>query len=366
MAEYENFEAVSQLDIKTLRELLADGDAQERVWAAWALALRLGADSLPLLEAAVQASPTPGTRRHLVVVLAGLGERRLLYVFAGSDPDAYVRATACRYLMRTWLEEDVESADFIRRRLLTDDAAEVKETILKTATSVLPPATLPELAELASDREPEVRRLAFDLIKCRHQPKEAFAGALAARLHEEPDRDLLADLANFCIEGGQEELVLRSALRARPPVRMLLLDALDARDKAISWTQARALAELEETAVDLKLLRLLKPAGLRNGFAWLAHCLAESARQEARDSRFQFLLDAMTPFAETIDGVPAAVITADCRRDLEALRAYLEESITALSKEDPDVLDDYDLDYFEETAFCQALVGKIDTALRRS
>jgi hypothetical protein len=366
MPGYENFEAVSQLDTEVLRNLLADGDPQERVWAAWAVALELGADSLSSLREAAQASPTPGTRRHLVVILAGLGERKVLCVFAESDPDAYVRATACQYLMRTWSEDDLEAADVIRQRLLTDGTAEVKETILKAATSVLPPATLPELAELTSNRALEVRRLAFELIKRRHAPKEAFGGVLAARLHEEPDRDLLVDLANFCIDGGQEDLVLRSALRARAAARALLLEALHTRGRALSWAQARPLAELGEAAVDLKLLGLLEPRGLSDGFPWLVRRLAESIPHDFRDPELMFFSNALTPLAEVIDTVPAAMFTENCRRDLESARSYLNESIATLSEEDPVALDDYGWAYTEEIAFYQTVVGKIDAALNRS
>jgi len=368
MAGYENFEAVSQLDPEALRNLLSRGDAQERVWAAWALALTLGADSLASLQEAAQVSPTPGTRRHLVVVLAGLGERKVLCVFAESDPDAFVRATACQYLMRTWSEDDLEAADLIRQRLLADDATEVKETILKAATLLLPPATLPELAGLTSNPALEVRRAAFELIRLRHAPKEAFDGVLAARLHKEPDRDLLADLTNFCIDGGQEELVLQSALRARPPARMLLLDAVIANGKAISWARAQPLAQLGEVAVDLRLLGLLELRGLSDGFPWLVRRMAESIPHGFRDPEWMFLSNALTPFDKVIESAPATtpIMTADCRRDLEAVRGYLEDLIATLSEEDPNALDDYGFDYSSEIEFYRAVVGKIEAALGNS
>jgi hypothetical protein len=233
---------------------------------------------------------------------------------------------------------------------------------------VLPPAKLSELAALASDRAPEVRRLAFDLIKRRHALKEAFAGALAARLHEESDRDLLADLATFCIDGGQEGLVLRSALRARPPARMLLLDAVIASGKSISWAQGRALAQLGDFAVDLKLLGLLGLRGLSDGFPWLVRRMAESIPHEFRDPEWMFLSNALTPLHRVIEGLPAAmpIKTAECRRDLEAVRGYLEDSNATLSEEDPEVLDDYGYDYFNEIEFKRALVAKIDAVLGRS
>ncbi len=365
MARYESFEAVSQLDTGALRGLLANGDAQEQVWAAWAFALALGAGSLAPLREAVQASPMPGTRRHLVVVLAGLGERDLLQVFAVGDPDAYVRATSCQYIMRTWPDDDPDATEFVRQRLLTDDAAEVKATILRVATTTKPFVTLPELAELASNRAAEVRHLAFELIKCCHGPEVAFAGALAKRLHEEQDRDLLAGLANFCIDGGHVELIAQSALRARPAARALLLDALQTRGGRLSWARARPLADLGEMAVDLKLLGLLTPLEWSHGFPWLARRLAESASHSFRDPEWMFFSNALIPFAEAIEYVPSTASVVDCRHDLEAIRAVLKEWVALPSEEDLDDPDDPRA-YIDEDAFYRDLVGKIDAALNEA
>jgi len=97
---YRIYTDVARLDSTTQRHLLQHGDAVERVWAAWALGTALGAQSVPDLLSSLQDSPAPGTRRHLLIVLAGLGERHVLRIFAHDDPDDYVRATACQYLLR--------------------------------------------------------------------------------------------------------------------------------------------------------------------------------------------------------------------------------------------------------------------------
>ena len=364
MAEYESFEAVSHLETGALRNLLAEGDAQERVWAAWAFALKLGADSRFSLREAAQVSPTPGTRRHLIVILAGLGEREFLQAFAEDDPDDFVRATACQYLLRTWAEDDPQGAEFIQRRLLADSAAVVKETILKAAKGKFLPETLAELAELASNDGREVRRLAFELIKQRYSPKEAFSSALALRLHAEAEPSLLADLVNFCIDGDLLELVLESALRVGPSARLLFLDALLARDKAVTWSQIQSLAALGELEVDFKLLKLLQPEGLRGGFIWLAMSMAKRIPSGVYPD-MNFFCEALYPFAEVIDRVPAAIVTAPCRQDLDKVRAYLKESVAVMT-EDSDDSEDYYYDYRDEIAFYRDITEKIDAALRRS
>ena len=369
MAEYESFEAVSQLETGALRNLLAEGDAQERVWAAWAFALELGADSRFSLREAAKVSPTPGTRRHLIVILAGLGEREVLQAFAEDDPDDFVRATACQYLLRTWAEDDPQGAEFIQRRLLADSAAVVKETILKAATGKFLPETLADLVELASNDGPEVRRLAFELIKRRYSPKEAFSSALAGRLHAEAEPSLQAGLVNFCIDGDLLELVLESALRVGPSARLLFLDALLARDKAVTWSQIQSLAALGELEVDFKLLKLLQPEGLQGGFVWLAMSMAKRIPSHVWNPEMNFFYEALYPFAEVIDRVPADIVTAPCRQDLDKVRAYLKESISVMSEmseDDPDDPKDYYYDYTDEIAFYRDITEKIDAALSRS
>lgn len=93
---------VASLPEPEQRSLLQAADPVERVWATWALALRLGAHSVPALRGALDAEPTPGLRCQLVVVLAGLGQRDLVRGLATDDPDATVRATACQYVSSPW------------------------------------------------------------------------------------------------------------------------------------------------------------------------------------------------------------------------------------------------------------------------
>jgi hypothetical protein len=84
---YRTYDQVSRLNTDTQRQLLQHGDAVERVWAAWALGVTLGTQSMPDLRISLQESQEPGTRRHLLVVLAGLGEQNVLRIFAQDDPD---------------------------------------------------------------------------------------------------------------------------------------------------------------------------------------------------------------------------------------------------------------------------------------
>jgi hypothetical protein len=128
---HETFESVMTIDTAAQKELLHVGDEVERVWAAWALGLRLGDRIIPELLASLETSPVPGTRRHLLVVLAGLGERKALERSAVRDPAPLVRETACRYLARTAQAGDHRVEQILLDRLRSDASAEVRSAILE-------------------------------------------------------------------------------------------------------------------------------------------------------------------------------------------------------------------------------------------
>jgi hypothetical protein len=69
---------VMRLSPRELRRLLRDGDPQERVWSAWALAMALGSAFVSELRSAYANESDIGVRRHWLVVLAGYGCRELV------------------------------------------------------------------------------------------------------------------------------------------------------------------------------------------------------------------------------------------------------------------------------------------------
>src|SRR6188508_2924107 len=97
---FTSFSEVDLLDAESLKTLLVGGEPPERVWAAWALGLRHHEAFARELRATAAEEPHAGVRRHLVVVLAGAGERQSILTMAAHDPDERVRATALQYVAR--------------------------------------------------------------------------------------------------------------------------------------------------------------------------------------------------------------------------------------------------------------------------
>lgn len=93
-----DFQSLRHLDIDELRDVLATGAPEERVWAAWAIALRSGA--MPDIVEHVADEPSPGVRRALLPVLVGHGEVDILVALARHDPSIEVRRDASVYATR--------------------------------------------------------------------------------------------------------------------------------------------------------------------------------------------------------------------------------------------------------------------------
>ena len=119
---YGAYEEVAGLASDQLRTIARVGDAQERVWAAWALGMRLG-QHYNALEAA-DVEPAPGVRRHLIVMLAGFGESPIIKAFAEHDPDERVRATALVNLLRIGGHDT-----FVRTRFELDTSSFVRNAV---------------------------------------------------------------------------------------------------------------------------------------------------------------------------------------------------------------------------------------------
>lgn len=89
----DSFEATVGLEDGALQRLLEEGRPEERVWAAWRIALRVGG-AMPHIVDHVIGEPSAGVRRALLVILAGHREYDVLVALARHDPAIEVRAQA--------------------------------------------------------------------------------------------------------------------------------------------------------------------------------------------------------------------------------------------------------------------------------
>jgi hypothetical protein len=194
------FEQVARLSAPEAGKLLRDGDAQERVWASWVIARAYGARgragaAVQALEVAVAGEPDAGVRRHLLVVLAGLGATRTVAIHAAKDVDADVRATAARYLARLAEPDDAAEYDLLVARTI-DLAAVVRYAVADALRVDAPDAVVRVVAGLLFDPDSDVRwamRRRLDRHDFAREPFDAALGVLRRLERTRPTLDVRSD-----------------------------------------------------------------------------------------------------------------------------------------------------------------------------
>jgi hypothetical protein len=341
---HQNYTEVVCLDSNTQRFLLQQGDAVERVWAAWALGISLGVQSIPDLLSSLHDSPAPGTRRHVLVVLAGLGERDVLRIFAQDDPDDYVRATACQYLLRIRHQTDHATQQFVRERLLHDSSAIVRQTIVGEV-SVFAALHSSDLVQLAHDPDSEVRQVAIERLLATESLDQLFPGVVADRIRQETHADLRHRVLQLCLESGGavQLLAFSSSLESKRTVEILTL--LVETKHQFPWEQLAPLSLADDPLWDVYLVQLLQPTESTAAVPWLVMQMAQvitwpkaQNRSEATRAEavrlcawyaYQFLITAL-PELEVME--PMA-----CDRDaLQLVIGQLNKEITELEMGDED------------------------------
>lgn len=151
------FREVIELDEAALRTLVTSGEPIERVWAAWALGLRDAED----LGSIAKQEPSPGVRRHLIVVLLGAHELGAVSAMLTHDPDVRVRATACLQLAQMLRPEDDALVDLLVSRARLDEAP-VRVAFATAITEQRSERVQSLLVELLDDAETDVRLAAVD------------------------------------------------------------------------------------------------------------------------------------------------------------------------------------------------------------
>jgi len=98
---FERYADLTALETPELRALLAGrGDAPQRVWAAWALAVKHAVDAGTAIVDRAANEPAEGVRAHLALLLVAHGDRDAAVALAVGDPSPTVRAAAYRCLAR--------------------------------------------------------------------------------------------------------------------------------------------------------------------------------------------------------------------------------------------------------------------------
>jgi HEAT repeat protein len=325
----DRFDEVEALDTESLRGLLTKGSAQERVWAAWALGLRLGSQAWPELARASRQEPDPGTRRHLLVILAGYRDIDLLAVMARDDPDGYVRASACQYLAQVAPDDPAVRA-LLRERLTADPFTPVRYTVIQHLTDVRP-EDLPWAARAARDEDFELRSAALDVL-VRMGPRAT--AMLRERASQEPDSTLRqAAMRKWLEAAGVPELL--SACVTLPVDRAAeVLRLLAGEVPELSWARLAPIAARQEPKLDMLLLDFLQGKAVpTEARLWLEDLLLRAFERRDWVTFTQCGWKAYPLLTEALRALPWEELPRREQARLAQVRQYLEEE---LPQEDTD------------------------------
>jgi HEAT repeat protein len=316
MVTVTRFDEVTALDVAEQRRLLRTGAPEQQVWAAWALGLELGERAVPELCIALDRDEHAGVRRHLLVILAGLGERAILDEMSTGEVDEAVRATAAQYALQTGEPTRLRPAI---AAMLRDPSARVRRALLVAKQEGGAVLDTDDLATLVADPDAEVRELAIEALARAVEPERLFPGVLEDRIAVEPESYLRGLLMRLAVAGGRARRLLALGLTAPPSLTLELLHALVDGGQLFDWGDLAPLALRDIPAADYDLAFLLDDHGALGALSWLLARLVRALR---------------SPYPPGRSGLERANFGARCYALLEpALRNADPSRLTAVDRE---------------------------------
>jgi hypothetical protein len=332
MVMFNDFAAVAQLDGSAQRQLLHSGTPEEQVWAAWSLGLERGRQANAELLAALERIEHTGVRQHLVVMLAGLGERSLLEDLAEQEMDEAVRATASQYLLTTGTSDSSPRVRPLLEALLHDPSPKVRRALLVASQSMPERATgltVADLTLLVADSDSEVRDLAIEALLRQVELERLFPGVLEDRLPIEPDIHLRRRLMHLAIGAGRSRHLLTLASES-PQARMLeIVEALHAHRLAFLWNDLAPFVALAVPVIDYYLVFLLDEQSAAEARSWLlAQCTrtidAPYPPEHSDIERYNFSTRCYVLLERALQQTNASSLSAEDRSAIAAIREHLE------------------------------------------
>lgn len=219
--KYPSYESLQGLSDEGVAALATQGDAAERIWAAWTQGIRFGQAYSKTFTAYVDTEPNSGIRRHLIVMLAGFWAeemaadttsanaeqpshscKKLLDALARIDPHERVRATAWKHLIHLQDLTPNECADGF-----SDPSQVVRKTILETIAPERFTRPEEQLIPFLRDSDASVRQAALDVWTRCQSVDHWFSMSFIKYLESETYRPLKRRLAVLCRIAHREDIL---------------------------------------------------------------------------------------------------------------------------------------------------------------
>lgn len=320
VARFARFADLVELDDASLTKVVeGQGDAPERVWAAWVIALRRPSDAGALLEHAAMREPSEGVRAHLALMLVAHGERSAALAMALHDPSALVRASASRCLARLAepVDPDLNEALAVALR---DPAPDVRGAVLDGLRTDAPEPIRRRVKACLADGSLDVRRAAVDYLL----RVEGFSASLGEQAPRETNDALFATLVDAWIAAeGSRVFSGHTASWPAPEIQRLL---------DLGFASKLEVADLEgwlsrdEPAIDGHLSALDLPLG------WLLTFAVRFARMPVDQWTPEYALRLTTAarvapqLHRALDATSSAELGQEERRLVHELAALIERN----------------------------------------
>ena len=346
MARPQSFRDLLELHERQLRDLVdGEGDAPERVWAAWVLALRHDRDVLRIVRQAAAGDPSPGVRAHMALLLVAHGELSAATTLAMTDSSDLVRAAACRHLARVAKANDLRLQEVLEAAMRADLSANVHSAIADAMRLDASEGVWRACVARLGDPDEEVRANIIEALLRRHAAGEALSPTLKSHATIEESSRLRSTIlrAWVCAEGRPAVI---GALAVRPvPEILCALQFFSEEGEQLQPDSLDALLGLEEPVIDASVAALHRLGVVQVPVRWLLELVVRF--KELPDfkwsavvaSRWGAMEVAVAALAPMLDAMIEA--SAGERELIRRLRTRLEQEVSeiaASAKTDTDTL----------------------------
>lgn len=277
ISQFNSYADVSILDEDQLRVLLAQGDEPVKVWAAWALGIKLNNAGIPdEIRGMMKGEPSPGIRQNMLVFLAGNGNGDILETFARADPNANVRAAACNLIGRV-AKNVRERNPLLEELLVVDDSSEVHATILNSAIRDRRIISNGALRHVIKHHKKELQKSALDVILTTRDSVEHGVDVApelkgwAKFVHSQVFEQYCCVCLKYC---GAEFVLLLADIRhelATIPINLLIKMGF-----RTDWMHLKKLAARSDVGTVALALNLLNDDKPEDTVEWLLEVLREN------------------------------------------------------------------------------------------
>lgn len=336
MPHAESFRDLLDAEEGVLHELVAGGgDAPERVWAAWSLALRRD-PAIAEVARSLTDDPSPGVRAHMALLLVAHGEIDAALALGQNDAAPEVRASAWRHLARSAGPGDERLHVALMTAMRTDVAPEIRAAIADGIRLDAHETLWAACETYLADEDDEVRDNVVQALLRRHSAGCPLPDTLKVRAtREKRQRTRDAMLGAWVAAEGWTSVLQTISARSVDDI-LLVLGDIERKGGAVPGDALDPVLGRDIPEIDRTIGLLVRTGRVRLSVDWLFRLVLRWQDPRAEDDeawwRAQAMHDAVTELAKVLPEREA--YESQHQRDLgESLHSALELEAQRVARE---------------------------------